>query len=308
MAEMFTHCLPAGAGYVIVAPAKVNLYLELLGKRPDGYHEIATLIATVNLYDTLEIQPARDLTLSCNLPGIPTDSKNLVLKAAEALRASTGTPFGASIRLTKRIPHEAGLGGGSSDAAAALFVLNRLWKLDLSTLELQTVAAAVGSDVPAFLAGPASWCTGRGEIAEPAEIGGPLHLVIVKPAVGLSTAEVYRNVKLETPPPGPLPEAERGSIVFNPLRFGEGGSRSEPGGVFPTLFNRLQAAAFALQPAVKLVYDRLRECDPLGALLSGSGSSVFAVARDAADAKRIAAKYATLGEPTDRVFTVVTCS
>ena len=142
---MFPHCLPAGAGFVIAAPAKVNLHLELLGKRPDGYHELETLIATVNLYDTLEIQPARDLTLACDLPGIPTDSKNLVIKAAEALRAATETPFGASIRLTKRIPHEAGLGGGSSDAAAALFALNQLWKLGLNVKELQAVAAVVGT-------------------------------------------------------------------------------------------------------------------------------------------------------------------
>jgi len=292
---MFPHLRQAGAGYVIAAPAKVNLHLELLSKRPDGYHELRTLIATVNLYDTLEIQPARELALSCDAPGIPTDSKNLAMKAAEALRAATGTNFGASINLTKRIPHEAGLGGGSSDAAAALFTLNRLWKLDLSDAELMTVAAAVGSDVAAFLAGPSSWCTGRGELAKPADIGDPMHLVIVKPAVGLSTAAVYANVDLRAG------LRERPESLAEILRV-----LTQPGSTVE-LFNRLQPAAFALQPAVKLVYDRLRECDPLRALLSGSGSSVFAVARNAADARRIAAEYATLGEPTDRIYAVRTC-
>jgi len=281
-------CTPACAGFVIAAPAKVNLYLELLGKRPDGYHDLETLIVCVNLFDTLEIQPARELSLGCNLPGMPTDAKNLVLKAAIALRAAAGIGAGATIYLTKRIPHEAGLGGGSSDAAAALFALNRMWKIGLNDTELKAVAGAVGSDVPSYLAGAASWCTGRGEIAEPAEVP-PLHLVIVKPAVGLSTAEVYQSVRAGSVSDG----ASNPTLTLPAL--------TKP------LFNRLQAAAFALQPLVERVYDRFRECDPLGVLLSGSGSSVFAVARDAADAKRIARQYAALGDPTDRVYAVRTC-
>jgi 4-diphosphocytidyl-2-C-methyl-D-erythritol kinase len=293
-------CTRAGHGFTVAAPAKVNLHLELLGKRPDGYHDLETLIACVNLFDTLLVQPSRELTLTCDTPGIPTDGKNLVLKAANALRAAAGTDAGAAIHLVKRIPHEAGLGGGSSDAAAALFALNQLWKLGLGLEQLKTVAGTIGSDVPSFLAGSASWCTGRGEIAEAVDLP-KMHLVIVKPAVGLSTAAVYRST---TPPPYPLPEAERGSLVFNPLRFGEGGSRSEPGGVKG--FNRLQTAAFALQPLVERVYDRLRECEPRGVLLSGSGSSVFAVARNAVDTRRIAREYAEKADPTDRVFAVET--
>jgi len=283
-------CTPAGPGYAIAAPAKVNLHLELLGKRPDGYHDLETLIVCVNLFDTLLIQPSRELHLTCDTPGIPTDGKNLVVKAAKALQAAAGTDAGAAIHLTKRIPHEAGLGGGSSDAAAALFALNQLWKLGLSDAELQTVAGTVGSDVPAFLAGSASWCTGRGEIVEPVEVPR-MHLVIVKPAVGLSTAAVYGKVNLGTAGVSPwVPNTTHGLTPAVPI-----------------LFNRLQAAAFALQPLVERVYDRLHECEPQGVLLSGSGSSVFAVARNSADAQRIAGCYAALCDPSDHVFAVETC-
>src|SRR5262249_35253110 len=154
---------PAGSGgLVVAAPAKLNLFLEVLGKRPDGYHEIATLMAAVDLFDTLELRPGPGgvLELECDPPGVPSRPDNLVVKAAEKRRArANGPDLGAPMRLAKRIPTQAGLAGGSSDAAAALLGLNRVWNLDLSKPELAEVAAEVGSDVAFFLELPAAWCT-----------------------------------------------------------------------------------------------------------------------------------------------------
>ncbi len=269
---------PAGSrGRIIAAPAKVNLFLELLSKRPDGYHELETLLAPVDLYDTLEIQPRDDgqLLLTSDAPGIPTGIGNLVWKAADALRNVFGVTLGASIHLTKRIPHEAGLGGGSSDAAASIAGLNAFWNLNQSIEELAPVAAMIGSDVAAFLYDGPTWCTGRGEVVEAIPASQPLDLVIVKPPFGLSTAEVYRNVRLaETPTPG---DTIRAALA-------EGNAEA----VGRLMHNRLQPTAFALQPLANWVYDALLAQSPLGAMLSGSGSCVFALAKDRTDARRIA--------------------
>ena len=269
---------PAGSrGRVIAAPAKVNLFLELLNKRPDGYHELQTLLAPIDLYDTLEIHPRDDgeLVLTCDAPGIPTGPENLVCIAAEALRTAFGVTEGASIRLTKRIPHEAGLGGGSSDAASALLALNAVWNLNRSIEELAPVAATIGSDVAAFLHAGPTWCTGRGEIVESIPAAKPLDLVIVKPPFGLSTAEVYRNARLPESPTS-------GTALCAALAAGDAVA------VGRLTHNRLQPPAFALQPLANWVYDALLAQSPLSALLSGSGSCVFAIARDRPDALRIA--------------------
>ncbi len=269
---------PAGSqGRVVAAPAKVNLFLEVLGSRPDGYHELQTLLIPIDLYDTLEIQPRVDgqLVLSCHAPGIPTDSSNLVWKAATALRTAFGVTTGAQIHLTKRIPHEAGLGGGSSDAASTLMALNVIWNLNKPIQELAPIAAQIGSDVPAFLHAGPTWCCGRGEIVEPIRAAKPLDLVVVKPPFGLSTAEVYRHVRIpETPESG---DALRAALAAGNVEA-----------IGRLTHNRLQPPAFALQPLANWVYDVLLAQAPLGVLLSGSGSSVFAIARDRRDARRIA--------------------
>ncbi len=273
--------LPAGPDARLTwAPAKVNLFLEVLGQRPDGFHEVQTLILAVDLFDTLEVRddPSGNLSLVCDPPGLPAGPANLVWKAADALRRAAGAGRGAAVRLTKRIPTEAGLGGGSSDAAAAVAALDAVWRLGLPRGELLAVAAAVGSDVGFFLTPPAGWCTGRGERVEPEPVGRRLDLVVVKPPVGLSTAAVYRRVAVpERPVSG---ESARAA-----LRAGD------PAAVAAALFNRLQEAAFAAAPAVERAYRRLAGCGPLGCLLSGSGSAVFAVCRDRADAARVAARF-----------------
>ena len=192
------------------APAKVNLYLEVLGKRPDGYHEIATLMTAIDLYDVLTIddEPTGNLSLTCDLPELSCGPDNLILKAAGLLKTRTGCLRGAAIHLTKRIPWASGLGGGSSDAAAALAGLNDLWKLGLSKPELAELSGEIGSDVPFFYSTPAAWCTGRGEIVEAVPLSRTLDFVVVCPETGLGTAEVYRaldsDAKNLTPQPPSL--------------------------------------------------------------------------------------------------------
>ncbi|MEM9704131.1 MAG: 4-(cytidine 5'-diphospho)-2-C-methyl-D-erythritol kinase, partial [Planctomycetota bacterium] len=141
----------------IQAPAKLNLTLDVLGRRDDGFHELKSLMVTVGWFDTLTVSPADALTLSVTgAVGVPTDERNLVIRAARALERAIGRRPGAALRLHKRIPHEAGLGGGSSDAAATLSALNELWQAGLDRAELSEIAATVGSDVPLFLCGAAA--------------------------------------------------------------------------------------------------------------------------------------------------------
>jgi len=259
------------------APAKVNLFLEVLGKRPDGYHEIATLLVAVSLYDTLEL--AEDSTgavrLECDAPGLTTGPDNLVLKAAALLRRHTGCPLGARMRLAKRIPMAAGLAGGSTDCAAALAGLNRLWRLGLGRDELARLGGELGSDVPFFFHTPAAWCTGRGEMVTPLPLGRPLDFVIAKPSVGLATADVYRAVTVPDRPASGE-EMRRALAAGDPEEIGR------------RLHNRLQEAAVGLRPEVGAMLERLRALEPAGVMMSGSGTSLFALCRDPGEAQRVA--------------------
>ena len=288
-------------GVEVLAPAKLNLYLEILGKRPDGYHEIETLMVAVNLHDRLSFADNESgaITLTCDDPRMPTGATNLVVKAAERLKASTGSNRGAAIVLKKVIPAEAGLAGGSSDAAATLVGLDRLWGLNASAKQLETVAAEVGSDVAFFLNGPAAICRGRGEQVEALSLRSPLHFVLVCPPVGLSTADVYRNLTLPDRPRsiGPVIEA-----------LDHGG----PAALGGSLFNRLQPTAESIRPALTRVRDALAELShdlefgpPLleGHLMSGSGSAYFGLARDLNAANIAAGRLEALGLGSVRVIT-----
>lgn len=262
-----------GGAVIVRAPAKVNLFLEVLRKRADGYHDLETLMVAVNLYDTLEFRddPAGALSLSCDLPDLPVGPDNLVCRAAEVLRRHTGHPGGATIRLWKRIPAAAGLAGGSSDAAATLAGLNRLWRLGLTCTELARLGAEVGSDVAFFFATPAAWCTGRGEVVTPLRLGRPLDLVLACPMTGLSTAEVFRAL---TPPADPCD----GGLL---RAAAEAGDIEQVG---RCLHNRLQDAAERLCPEVAEARAMLVRSQPVGVLMSGSGSTVFALCRSSAEA------------------------
>jgi len=258
-------------------PAKVNLFLEVLARRPDGYHELATLMTAVSLYDTLEFK--EELTgatlLHCDAPSLSTGPDNLVRRAVELVRRHSGRSDGVAVRLWKRIPMAAGLAGGSSDAAATLAGLNRLWRLGWDRDKLARLGAELGSDVSFFFAAPAAWCTGRGERIEPLRLGRALDFVLVSPPVGLATAEVFRGV---TVPAEPISgEAVRQAATAGDIR--ELGRR---------LHNRLQPAAERLCPDVAGLCARLADLGPAGQLMTGSGSTVFALCRHPGEALTLA--------------------
>jgi 4-diphosphocytidyl-2-C-methyl-D-erythritol kinase len=286
-------------GVVVRAPAKVNLFLEVLGKRADGYHEIATLMVAVNLDDTLVLteNDSGTIVLTCDHPELTTGQENLIVRAARLLQERTGCRRGAAIQLIKRIPLAAGLAGGSTDAAATLAGLNLAWQLGLSSTELATLGADLGSDVPFFFAPGAAWCTGRGERVEPLSLGSALHLVIICPPQGLSTAEVYRRVVLPR-------ESENGDAIKDALCLGDVDS------IGRLLHNRLQPAAEELYPLIAELRRELAELAPAGVLMSGSGSSVFALCRDQSEAWRISRRLRSGPEELSgrRVFMVRTCA
>jgi 4-diphosphocytidyl-2-C-methyl-D-erythritol kinase len=280
------------------APAKVNLFLEVLGRRPDGYHELATLMTAVSLYDTLELTglPSGEVRLTCDHPSLSAGPENLVCRAVELVRQRTGRRDGVVVRLRKRIPLAAGLAGGSSDAAATLAGLNRLWHLGWGRAELAELGAHLGSDVAFFFSTPAAWCTGRGEVVDSVRLGRPLDLVLVCPPVGLSTAEVFRGV---TVPERPLDGAEARAAA-------EGGDVEALG---RALFNRLQPVAEKLCPAVAGLCERLAGLSPAGRLMSGSGSTVFALCRSPEEALLLSRALGTFREEGDgaRILVVRSC-
>jgi len=179
----------------LVAPAKINLSLRILGKRADGFHELETLMVPIGLADTIEVShgTGHGITLTCNDPELPTGAENLCVKAAEAFRVATGLDHGIAITLLKRIPHGAGLGGGSSDAAAVLKGLNELFDHPLVEEELHQIAATLGSDIPFFLGNAAAWCRGRGEILEAASAPPKRTLLLIKPPFPVPTAWAYKK-------------------------------------------------------------------------------------------------------------------
>jgi 4-diphosphocytidyl-2-C-methyl-D-erythritol kinase len=223
--------------------------------------------------------PHGNLHLACNRSDLSTGLDNLVLRAAQLLREHSGCKRGAAIRLVKRIPMQAGLGGGSSDAAAALAGLNLLWDLGLEHTELERLGARLGSDVPFFFHSPAAWCTGRGDAVSPIQVGRPLHLVLVCPPFGCPTAAVYGMVI--------VPEEPRSAEEL--LKALARGDMEDLGRL---LFNRLHEAADKVAPGLTDHARRLRQTQATGALLSGSGSTLFALARDRQEARRIARELA----------------
>jgi 4-diphosphocytidyl-2-C-methyl-D-erythritol kinase len=256
--------------------AKVNLVLEVLGKRDDGYHEIATVMQAVDLFDRLTVEGAEGLTLECTDPSLPTDGRNLIVRAARMLAEAAGVGRGARITLDKRIPVAAGLGGGSSDAAATLWALNRLWGLRWSRARLGGIAERLGMDVPFFLGTGRAVATGRGERLTPLPGAGGYALVLVNPNVPLATREVYGRV-----PAGWTAELRSTPRMVEALR-----TRS-PRTVAGALANSLEAMVEPVVPAVRQMKSALLAAGALGAVMSGSGPTVFGVARSLDHARQI---------------------
>jgi 4-diphosphocytidyl-2-C-methyl-D-erythritol kinase len=258
----------------------VNLALEVLGKRPDGYHELATVMQTVDLTDRLVLEDADDLALTTTSAEVPANGGNLALRAAAALREAAKVDRGVRVQLDKRIPVAAGLGGGSSDAAAVLLGLNRLWNLRWPVARLAEVAETLGMDVPFFLKGGVALGTGRGERLAPLA-GGPLALVLVNPGTPLSTAAVYGRVT-----PAMYSDGARTRLVVTALRT------RKPARVAASLYNGLEAAASEGRPDLRRMRAALVAAGALGALMSGSGPTVFGIARSFEQARQIRARVA----------------
>lgn len=256
------------------APAKINLTLNVLGKRPDGYHALRSVMQALDLHDTLELQSDSDLSFDCDTPALAGDG-NLVVRATRLLRQETGYGGGARMTLRKRIPVDAGLGGGSSDGAAALIGLNRLWGLGLARERLAELGARLGSDVPFFCYAPTALVEGRGEKVTSLPPAPPAYVVLHKPPSGVSTARVFRNLSPERYGDGTGSER-----LLAALRVGL------PPGAWP-LSNGLQQTVVALYPEVAAALERLRMAGAPAPLMTGSGSTVYAVFAHEADARRV---------------------
>ncbi len=248
------------------APAKLNLFLHITGRRPDGFHDLQTLFQLIDLCDDIAITVRDDRRIEriAGPAGVPPET-DLVVRAARALQDVTGTPLGASIGVTKRIPLGAGLGGGSSDAATTLLALNHLWGSGLSQDRLAEIGLALGSDVPVFVAGSSAWAEGRGERLEPVELP-ERWFVVVNPRVHVATAQVFQ-----------APELTRNSPKITMRAAFQTGGR-----------NDCESVVRAQFPEVADALDWLSQHG--GARLTGTGASVFADFGRAADAERVAAR------------------
>ena len=271
------------ADLCVRAPAKINLHLEVLGLRPDGFHELAMLMQSIDLADSLRMRPTADgqISLQCDRADLPTDSSNLVVKAAEMLRARSGfAELGAQIVLEKRIPIGAGLAGGSSNGAAALLGLNELWGLGFKSHQLHSMAAELGSDMPFCLDGGTQLCFGRGEQLEalPFNSSEPPALLLIKhPEVSVSTPWAYGRCKelrgdfyLEAEADF---EQRRQALRQAPLLGAIAGN-----GSWPPLRNDLQAVVEPEVETVRQGLALLRQSEqPLAVAMSGSGPTLFAL-------------------------------
>lgn len=247
------------------APAKLNLFLHVTGRRTDGYHDLQTLFQLIDLADTVAITPREDgvIERALGAPGVRPET-DLAVRAAHALKEATGTRFGASLRIVKRIPLGGGLGGGSSDAATVLVALNQLWGCGLPPARLAEIGLALGSDVPVFVHGTSAWAERRGEQLTPVELAERWY-VVVHPGVSVSTAEIFQ-----------MPELTRNTPLITIRAFLEAGGR-----------NDCEPVVRKLHPQVGEALDWLSRLAP--ARLTGTGACIFSSHPSVIEAERVAA-------------------
>ena len=248
------------------APAKLNLFLHVVGRRADGYHDLQTLYQLIDLRDTIGLEPRVDGGIE-RVEGLAdvAPEQDLAVRAARLLKEASGSPLGAGIAVRKRIPAGGGLGGGSSDAATVMLVLNRLWGLGLGVDDLATLGVRLGSDVPVFLHGSSAWAEGRGELLEPVELPERWYLVI-QPRVAISTAEIFQ-----------APELTRNSPLITIRAFFHAGSRNDCEPIVRRRYPEVDAVLRWLAQRAE-------------ARMTGTGACVFAGFDSAADAEGVAAQ------------------
>ena len=269
------------------SPCKVNLLLNILGKRADGFHELETVMQPVNFYDELAFERSGGgVQLSCSEKNLPTDSKNLVHRAATTFLSAATISDGVKIHLEKKIPLAAGLGGGSGNAATTLLALNELFDQPLSGARLNELAAALGSDIPFFLQNKPALATGRGEKIQPLEpfpaLDGKAFLLI-HPGFGISTPWAYQN--LARFPAALNGKPGRAKELISKLQ-----SNDWPA-VADGFYNSLEAPALDKFPVLALFQEFLRENGALAALMSGSGSTTFAIVENVAAGESLVEKF-----------------
>lgn len=264
------------------SPAKINLYLRILGKRADGYHDLETVMVPLDFGDEIvcQLRPT-GLTMECDHAGLPTDDRNLALRAAKRLADRCNARQGAHIILRKRTPLAAGLGGGSSNAAVVLTTLDKLWQLNAPRTVLDELAAGMGSDINFFLTGTTALCRGRGEQTEPMACRFSSAILLVNPGFGISTKWAYESwakaaARLTLTPPAV-------TVLARAL------ADDDLPGVAAALFNSLEAPSVGKFPVLELLKETMRERGAAGAMMSGSGATVFGLFADAGQAAQCGA-------------------
>lgn len=260
----------------IKSPAKINLGLKVVGKRSDGYHNIETIFQMVSLYDYIKLSESdTGITLYSNNKDIPLNEKNLAYKAAHLLRERSGIKKGVKIEINKNIPISAGLGGGSSNAAAALLGLNYIWELKLPREELLPIAKQIGADVPFFLSGVRAFGTGRGDELQILPVASKFYVILLNPGLSISTEWVYKNLKLELTKDGKN---------INIKKFIS--KRGEIEDIRDILSNDLEPVVMEKYDVIGRLKELLLSAGAVGSLMSGSGSTVFGIFKDYSSAKR----------------------
>jgi len=285
--------------------AKINWSLEILGKRPDGYHEVRTLLQTISLHDELhfELSEDRAVSLTCDNPDIPTGSDNLIVRAARALQERFAIEHGTRIRLEKRIPIKAGLGGASSNAAVTLLALHRLWHVKSAAGELLEIAAKLGADVPFFLLGGCVQATGTGTTLSPLPSAAePVrrHLIVITPNLGISTAAAYNALDSRAL------TTKNANHILSVSQSEANSWHLQPWTLEDSLENDFESVIFDIEPEIRRTKETLLQAGALGALLDGSGSSVFGIFADEKDQQRAANEIQL--EAGWRIFPCVTVS
>jgi 4-diphosphocytidyl-2-C-methyl-D-erythritol kinase len=278
-----------------LAPAKINLVLEVLGKRADGYHEIRSLVQTINLCDVLSFELADRASLECTEPSLQT-SDNLIIQAAELLKKVSGCAKGIRIRLEKRIPWGAGLGGGSSDAATTLSALNRLWKLKLTTSDLVELGARLGSDVPFFIHGGAALIEGRGEKVTPLAASVSSWFVLLlppMPRIPRKTQQLYSRLDARHFTDGQF--VDKAAKIWPQDRW-----------IAPSLFlNIFDKVAFDVFPGLEAYWECFAKVGAKNIHLVGSGPALFAPVDGEDQAEKMCSRFCQQGLEAYAVSTVI---
>jgi len=266
---------------IVKAPAKINLFLEIINKRQDGYHNLQTVMHTVSLFDTLEFTetPDADVELFCDDKTLGQNKTNIVYKTAVEFKEKYKVKSGVKITLLKKIPIGAGLGGGSSDSAAAILALNKIWNVNADKKELETFAASLGADVPFFLTGGTAKAEGIGDIIEKIDSKEKYFFVLVKPSFGVSTVYAYSKIKF------PLTNSDKIHRITKILQNGVLTKKNAS----DLFFNRFEDFIFYEYPEIKKIKNVLNELGCPG-IMSGSGSTVFALTSSRDESEKIAIK------------------